>query len=157
MLYRAQTRHRLQGPAGTLQNPNISRHRRPRDIPPELHIQLQHWFSAKFGVDYRGQALFCSGDLDVARGYARAHQDTAVIELMPTEPYSLCFSTVCKDLYGHFQFAWARNPDYLTGLDDDLERLQYVQRVNEGVHEAAATGNEVMVFSRSFAYRVIPD
>lgn len=156
MLYRAQSKHRLNGAVGILPNPNISRPRRPRDISQELHVRLQGWFSTKFGVDYRSQALFCTGDLDVAKGYARSHQ-AAVIALTPAEPYSLCFSPICKDLYGHFQFLSARNPNYLTTLDDELEKLNYVHRVDCGLEEAAATGNEVMVFSQSFSYSLISE
>ena len=157
MLYRAQSKHRLSGTSGTLENPNISRQRRPRDIPLELHCQLQLWFSERFGIDYRGQALFCTGDLEIAKGYAKAHSETAVIELVPAEPYSLCYSAICKDLFGHFQFVWSRDNDYLSGLAENLAGLQYVHRVNEGLSEAAETGNEIMLFARSVAYRVVTD
>lgn len=155
MLYRAQSKHRLTGTTGTLHNPNIARQRRPRDIPLELHSELQRWFTDRFGIDYRGQALFCTGDLAVAQGYARAHRDMTVIELLPAEPYSLCYSPLCKDLFAHYQFGWSRDADYLTGLAEDLERLQYDHRVNEGLREAAESGNEVMLFARSVAYRVV--
>lgn len=156
MLYRAQSKHRLTGTSGILQNPNISRQRRPRDIPLELHSELQRWFTERFGIDYRGQALFCTGDLAVAQGYSRLHLDVAVIELVPAGPYSLCYSPLCKDLFAQYQFVWSRDASYLTGLAEDLDRLQYVHRVNEGLNEAAESGNEIMLFARSVAYRVVP-
>jgi len=156
MLYRAQSKHRLTGTSGILHNPNIARQRRPRDIPLELHSELQRWFTERFGIDYRGQSLFCTGDLEVAQGYSRSHRDMAVIELMPADPYSLCYSPICKDLFAHYQFVWSRDTDYLTGLAEDLDGLQYVHRVNEGLREAAESRSEVMLFTRTATYRVVP-
>ena len=122
MLYRAQSKHRLTGASGILHNPNIARQRRPRDIPLELHSELQKWFSEQFGIDYRGQALFCTGNLAVAQGYSRSHYDMTVIELAPAESYSVCYSPICKDLFAHYQFVWSRDADYIAGLAEDLER-----------------------------------
>ncbi len=131
-----------------MNNPNRERERQPRDSGLLLHRVTGAWFQQKFGLNYRTNALFCTGRLDVAKGYA-VHQDVAVIQVTPIGDYSLCFSEKCMDLYGHFQF----RPDFTeTEIVQELESLCFLEYKNRGLEIAAASGHEVMLDAQQFNY-----
>lgn len=111
-----------------------------------------HWFFGKFGVNYRNRALICSGDKDIARGYVKTGTST-LIEVMPLEPFSICFSANCLDLFGYFQFAGREVREDPHKVQMELESLEFVEYRNGGLDEAVASGNEVMVYAEYFAYR----
>ena len=149
MLYRAQSNRRLaHGSNGCIKNPNRERERQPRDSSSLLHNVTGAWFQRKFGLNYRTLALFCTGKLDVARGYA-AQPGVSVIQIFPVGDFSICFSEKCMDLYGHFQF----RPD-ITGaeIEQELDSLSYVEYKNCGLDIAAASGFEAMLYAEQFNY-----
>lgn len=115
-------------------------------------MALGHWFLGKFGVNYRNRALICSGDKEIARGYVKMGK-SILIEVMPLEPFSICFSASCLDLFGHFQFAGREVREDPHKIRLELERLDFVEYRNGGLDEAVASGNEVMVYADYFAYR----
>jgi hypothetical protein len=152
-LYRAHSKKYLNDSEGVIGNPNLSRVRNPRDMPYEVHKSLQNWFIGKFGVDYRGQTLFCTGDHSIAAGYKKPHNE--IVTLMPQEPYSLCYSPTCKDLFGHYQFKWSLAADPVAKLESEIDDLAFVHLKNCGLNEAAASGNEVMIFAEKFNYKIV--
>jgi hypothetical protein len=153
-LYRAHSKKYLNGKSGIISNPNLSRERQPRDMPVAVHRALNDWFSERFGVKYRGSSLFCTGDVAIAAGYTT--QASALISIEPIGEYSLCYSTICKDLFGHYQFHWASPETTVETILADMENLGFVHQVNGGIQQAAITGHEVMLFGESFRYHLHP-
>ncbi len=153
-LYRAHSKKYLSGKTGIINNPNLLRARQPRDMPLAVHQALDGWFSDRFGVKYRGSSLFCTGDAAVAAGYTT--EKSALISIEPLGDYSLCYSPVCKDLFGHYQFYWASPETTVEDIKADMDSLGFVHRVNGGIQQAAVTGHEVMLFGERFRYNLHP-
>lgn len=151
-LYRAHSRRYLVEQAGSFANPNLNRERNPRDMPISLHMEIGEWFEKNVGINYRSKALFCTGDIGIARGYL--DNEKALIELVPIGSYSICFSPKCKDLFGHLQFCCRGSFENLLGVDSLLDDIGFIETKNGGIEVAAASGNEVMIFANTFAYRV---
>jgi hypothetical protein len=149
-LYRAHSSKYLSHASGTFENPNLARERRPRDTSIALHAAMGRWFNQKFGIDYRSKALFCTGSRKIASGYIDAHK--FLIEVAPIGDYSLCFTSGCMDLFGHFQFAGRSDPENINNVDHELDILQFVEKKNDGLTEAAQSGCEVMLFAHKFSY-----
>lgn len=151
MLYRSQSLRHLPNRIGSFPNPNLKRERKPRDTSLVLHKAFGEWFTFKFGINYRSKALFCTGNIEIARGYLDGH--SALIELQPMGEYSICFSPNCKDLLGHFQFGGRNAPENLPNVGNELDQLGFIEYKNSGLEEAAESGNEVMIFSEAFFYK----
>lgn len=119
-------------------------------MPIAIHQFLIEWFVDHFGVDYRGTSLFCTGDASVAAGYK--NRSSTLISIEPLDSYSVCFSTKCKDLFGHYQFYWSAADTSLEKIRSDLDALDFVHVRNGGLEAAAASGHEVMVVAERFRY-----
>lgn len=153
MLFRAHSLRYIIGSSGVILNKNLERIRKPRDTDPRLHHVATEWFNRKFGKDYRSLSLFCTGNVDIARGYLTSEK--ALIELQPIGDFSLCFSSKCKDMFGHFQFKPPSFFESVANIENELEELEFLECKNEGVAISAQSGSEVMVIARSFQYRRI--
>ncbi|WP_131727159.1 hypothetical protein [Achromobacter xylosoxidans] len=153
LLFRAHSLKYLQGPTGIIANPNLTRDRHPRDMPPPVHAAIRQWFIERFGVDYRGAALFCTGDKTIAAGYK--NNNNAIISLFPIGPFSVCYSPKCKDLYGHYLFQWSKADNPATLATTELDNLDFIHRPNGGIQEAVASGHEIMIFAEKFHYKIV--
>lgn len=122
-------------------------------MPPAVHAAIGRWFLNKFGVDYRGTSLFCTGDRAVAAGYK--NETNSIIVVSPIEPFSICYSPRCKDLYGHYLFHWSRSHDPSSLAEAELDGLGFIHYFNEGLAEAAASGQETMIYAEKFQYHVV--
>ncbi len=151
-LFRAHSTKYLTGCEGIISNPNLTRKRRPRDIPIAIHLLLSDWFVDRFGVDYRGSSLFCTGDMSIAAGYKTSSSTLIAIE--PLEDFSVCFSTKCKDLFGHYQFYWSAANTSLDKIRSDMESLDFVHYHNGGLEAASSSRHEVMIVASRFRYIV---
>lgn len=151
-LFRAHSKKYLTGVTGIITNPNLQRARRPRDMPLATHRALSEWFVDRFGVDYRGGALFCTGDASIAAGYRT--ETSTIISIEPLGEYSLCYAAKCKDLFGYYQFNWSAADTPVEKIRADMELLGFVHQTNGGVEEAAASGHEVMLVAERFRYNI---
>lgn len=122
-------------------------------MPIAIHQLLVDWFVNHFGVDYRGKSLFCTGDPSVAAGYKTP--SSSLISLEPLGDYCVCFSTKCKDLFGHYQFHWSAPNTSLDLIQSDMESLEFIHQRNGGVDAAASSGHEVMLVAERFRYNLI--
>lgn len=152
-LYRAQSIRHIPNPQGIFKNPNEDRQRKPRDTAISTHNAIGIWFQKKFGINYREKAIFCTGNISIARGYV--NPTSALIELRPIGDFSLCFSPKCKDLFGYLQFRALAESELISAVDSEMEDLGYIQYKNCGLEEAAASGNEVMLIAAQFDYKKI--
>lgn len=152
-LFRAHSTKYLDGANGVIPNPNLQRKRRPRDLPISVHQLLIEWFVDRFGVDFRGQSLFCTGDPSIAAGYKSP--STTIISIEPLGDYDVCFSTKCKDLFGYYQFYWSDGKTSAEKIKSDMESLDFIHQRNGGLAAAAASGHEVMLVAERFRYSVV--
>jgi hypothetical protein len=128
-------------PAGaTYFRAEVRRDRRPTNMPLELHLAADEWFSQQFGVRYRQAALFCTGDR------AQAARHGAVCAVFPIEGFQFCWSPHVKDLHD-----WARDGGHLTLSPETfaalLPTLEYRDR---HLGAATASGCEVMVCCQAY-------
>lgn len=125
----------------------VFRDRKPKNMPVELHQAADAWFSARFGVRYRGAGLFCTGDAV----QAASHGD--VYRIYPVGGFQFCWSPRVKDLH-----AWCdengfleKSPDALTNA---LAGLDYRE---DDLAEALASGSEIMVACKCYVSILSPD
>ncbi|WP_247539247.1 hypothetical protein [Ralstonia pseudosolanacearum] len=149
-LFRAHSTKYLTGATGIISNPNLQRVRRPRDMPFAIHKALNEWFVDRFGVDYRGGSLFCTGDAAIAAGYKK--ESSTLISIEPLDDYSVCYSTKCKDLFGYYQFYWSAADTPIEKIRADMDSLGFVHQSNGGLQAAATSGHEVMLVAERFRY-----
>ena len=103
-------------------------------------------------MGYREQSLFCTGNPAIAAGYLNGL--TAIITLEPIGDYSVCYSEKCTDLYGYCQFHWSNREISEEKIRADLDSLDFIQKVNEGLEQAARSGNEVMLVAERLKYNL---
>lgn len=151
-LFRAHSTKYLTGSSGIISNPNLHRARRPRDMPEAIHRALNAWFVDRFGINYRGSSLFCTGDAAIAAGYKT--ESSTLISIEPLDDYSVCYSTKCKDLFGHYQFYWSAADTSIEKIQADMDSLDFVHQRNGGLEVAAMSGNEVMLVAERFRYSI---
>lgn len=119
-------------------------------MPLFVHQILKEWFEDRFGVDYRGSSLLCTGDAAIAAGYKT--QSSTLISIEPIGNYAVCYSTECKDLFAYYQFHWNAADTSPEQIRTDMDSLGFVHMRNGGLAPAAASGNEVMLVAKHFRY-----
>lgn len=119
-------------------------------MPIAIHQALNEWFVDRFGVDYRGRSLFCTGDASIAAGYKT--ESSTLISIEPLDDYSVCYSPKCKDLFGYYQFYWSAADISVEKIRADMDSLDFVHQSNDGLEAAATSGHEVMLVAERFHY-----
>jgi hypothetical protein len=121
-------------------------------MPPAIHQVVNEWFLERFGVGYREQSLFCTGNPTIAAGYLS--RSTSLITLEPIGNYSVCYSTKCADLFGYYQFYWSDGRVSDEKIRADLDSLGFIHSINENLEQAASSGNEVMLVAERMHYKL---
>lgn len=120
--------------------------RTPTDTSIDVHQVLDQAFHRRFGVRYRSNSIFATGDLSVARMYSAG--DVAVA--LPVNGMRFCWSPEIDDLYEHMLRAMKDNA---VEIPDEAERLDFcVEKALETYEQtnlaaAVNTGHEVMISS----------
>ncbi len=116
----------------------------PVNMPLCVQLEIDNWFEAKFGVRFRQRSLFCTGSIEVARGYT--HMVGEVRTLRAVEDFCFCWSPLCDDLYGAYETS-----SHNESIGELLSRLQF--RCDDLI-SAIRSQNEIMlVCSRVQAIR----
>jgi hypothetical protein len=81
----------------------VNKSRDARDTPRAHHLKADEWFFRRFGVKYRSQSVFVTGDFQTASCYARYSVSTersavAVVRVLPLSTYRYCWSPHYRDL-----------------------------------------------------------
>jgi hypothetical protein len=152
-LFRAHSNKYITADSGTIVNPYWDRERKPRDMPAGIHQLLSKWFLDRFGVNYRGNSLFCTGDFSIAKSYKT--QSSSVILIDPIGNYSVCYSPKCRDLFAYYQFNWSAPGISPEKIWSDMDSLEFSKQQNSGLELAAESLNEVMLHAMSFNYKII--
>jgi len=114
--------------------------RRPRNTPPEIHENADAWFEMKFGIKYRSQAIFLTGNHFVARAYAAS--DKHVFRIIPVGPYKYCWSTKIDDM-----LSISIGSSTCGSIDDALNKAGYIESNLKGAHDS---GHEVMLYCDTY-------
>ena len=104
----------------------------------EVQVCMDDWFEGRFGLRYRKRSLFCTGNRAAAEGYCLPLGE--VRRIVANDDYSFCWSPLAPDLYEE----WLKSDGEVHAL---LDSLQYRC---DGLTEAIASGNEIMLVGDSF-------
>lgn len=116
------------------------RNRRPRNTPEWIHLIADKWFFDNFGVNYRTEALFCTGDKTIACYYGN------IYPVAPLDGYSFCWSPEIKDLFKSVSNMAIEDGDS-TSVIELLERGNYR---TEDLVNAIASGSEIMIKAEEY-------
>lgn len=120
----------------TLQNRS-----RPRDTPLKIHDAMDEWFSREFGIPYRSESLFVTGDIKFAKQYSNK-----VVAIIPADGFKYAWSEKVKDLYRNIEFESpllnVEDEDIDTEVDIFLYGLEYTTKQ---LDIAIGSGNEIML------------
>jgi hypothetical protein len=120
--------------------------RKPRDSGLHFHQIADEWFRARFGVQYRSQALHVTSKQLTAQAYAAS--PAHVMRIMPLSEYRFCWSPNASDLLFAAKKLAAAAPKE---IQEHLESLAYRE---DNLFAAHSSGNEVMLHCER--YIVIP-
>lgn len=120
--------------------------RTPTNTPIKFHTVADDWFNVEFGHRYRSNAVFCTGDKQIANCYGEPYW------IFPIGEFKVCWSPDVHDLYhtirDRFSFGSVpkqRQPS-LEPDEKDLFKLLTEKRYIEGLLKSAINSNcEVMV------------
>lgn len=126
-----------------IQHPSVHytrKGRRPRDVAENLHQIADSWFSDRFGVRYRSDAIFVSSNLNVVAAYAYSPEHIA--RIIPLGAYSYCWSSRLTDLLE----VCLRKPRE----DELIEELNDADYKETDLESAYRMGHEVMLSCDSY-------
>jgi hypothetical protein len=122
-----------------LERPTIHetrKNRRPKDSPQRFHQIADEWFTERFGIPFRSQALLLTSRAFTAKNYGA----TPAHVILPLSAYAFCWSSKVVDLL------FAANQMENSPLDEIKSYLDSMQYRMEGLAEAHESGNEVMLY-----------
>lgn len=112
----------------------------PRDTPKWIHEIADQWFFDNFGVRYRSEALFCTGDKSVALYYGN------IYPVVPVDEFRFCWSPVIEDFYGTVSKLKLEQGDS-TEVFRLLETANYT---DQDLIKAIESGSEIMLHAPSY-------
>ena len=112
---------------------NTRKNRIPKNLNLRDHKLADQIFYEKFGIRFRSQSVFCTGDISSAKCYG----DVAIIK--PIGNYKICWSPICHDFIEVEQ-------SHLN-IIDFIEENRY--KIGD-LKEALDSGNEIMLFCERY-------
>jgi len=88
----------------------------------------------KFGIRFRSQSVFCTGDIKSALEYGKV----AIIE--PIGHFEICWSPKCYDLIEIEDFTWMSVEEFIIENEYQIGNLQ----------QAIESGKEIMLFCEKY-------
>ncbi|RUM46236.1 MAG: hypothetical protein DSY46_00480 [Hydrogenimonas sp.] len=88
----------------------------------------------KFGIRFRSQSIFCTGDIQSAKQYG----EIAVIE--PIGDFEICWSPKCHDLIEIEDYPWMSIEEFIIENEYQIGNLQ----------KAIKSCNEIMLFCEKY-------
>lgn len=123
----------------------VHKNRRPKDSSIRLHDAFNGYLHEKFGIKYRSQAVFASGDSDEAASYGR------LMTIFPIGNFDYCWSPMVKDLYNDLPYKIedllnTANPRAIEVLNQWLDENHYRHNVSMAdFGQAIMSKNEIMI------------
>lgn len=113
----------------------VRKNRVPRDIPIDVHLGADDWFFENFGIRYRSQALFITGNPVSASHYAASSRH--IVRVIPLGEYKICWSPINSDLFLYGNHA----------KEETIEKYLELGRYQESdLEEAIKSGHEIMLY-----------
>lgn len=129
--------------------------RQPKDTNKILHVWLDNWFNENFGVRYRTNAMFCTGDIKQTKEYG----EPCVV--FPIGDFKFVWSPHVEDLYeriGIYGNAIQRykRQDDPKGLEEThqkiIKRLEDAHYTDNFLREAIDSDCEIMMSCKEYLY-----
>jgi hypothetical protein len=120
--------------------------RRSRDTDSTIHHAADDFFFEKFGVRYRSNALFVTGDLDEAGNYGSMMDGKEYI-IFPRGAFKFCWSPKVQDFYAASE---GSSPRYDGDDEEELTQLLFhwletLEYKNTDLPSAINSRNEIML------------
>lgn len=119
--------------------------RQPKNNSQLAHSVSDNWFHDKFGIRFRSQSMFCTGDRKIAAHYGN------VYSILPFDGYQFCWSPKIRDLYSEISLSFMKKED----ADSIIELLEQGDYQTTDIVAAILSGYEIMLAAPS--YLVIPE
>ncbi|MBD3352319.1 MAG: hypothetical protein GF364_12605 [Candidatus Lokiarchaeota archaeon] len=116
----------------------VRKDRKPRNTPLIFHNYANLWFSNKFGIRYRSESLFCTGNYFMASRYGD------VFAIFPIGEYRVCWSPSVEDMLDLL--------DDLHSYDFEgfMNKLIEARYIEGDLKSSINSGHEVMLLCNSF-------
>ena len=112
--------------------------RKPLDTPMYVQKVTDAWFLKKTGIQYRSNAIFCTGDDFVALTYGNLYV------ILPIGEFSFCYSSTMGDL-ASITGDLMQDPETPEGVAEISKILKNSNYKTTGLRAAIKSGSEVMV------------
>lgn len=113
--------------------------RSPKDTPKKMHDYIDNWFNKKFGIKFRSQALFVSGDKDIANQFGK------VWIVFPINDYDYLWSPFFKDMTEDIDDAiMTRVKKLFNSYELSKEDFEYIQKYGSYASISIYRGNEIL-------------
>lgn len=126
----------------------VQQERHPLDTPKLIHMQLDRLFKKRWGVKYRSQSIFCTGNLNHASLYGTPFM------VFPVGNFKFLWNPKFKDLFNYIRYDIAPSIDtnsiegaeeFEKGLEGVIDTYQ-----NSGLPRAIKSGYEIMVHCKEY-------
>jgi hypothetical protein len=116
--------------------------RSPKDLDRMIHEAADDWFLENTGINYRSDALFATGDANIAADHG------VVYAIFPMGDFKFCWSPKISDLYqtaeGELPNSWEDEIELLDAVYDLLGKANYqttdIKRAINSQHEVMIHG-----------------
>jgi len=120
--------------------PNINtiiktrKNRKPSNLDFKLHYEIDNYFFKRFGIKFRSQSVFCTGDIETAKAYGK------VAEIKPIGDFEVCWSPKCFDMFEIEDYPKMDIEEFIIRNEYQIGNLE----------EAIKSGNEIMLYCDSY-------
>lgn len=135
---------------------NVRMDRRPRDTRKDVHEIFDRYFKDRFGINYRTQSMFVSGNNHIVADYGHPYI------VFPIGDYDYCWSIISDDLMYYFEHEVRNRAKKLHKAgkitDHELDLIVYPEGVYSQ-HPIASPWNitKINIDHEKFIYEILDD
>ena len=126
------------------------KNREPVDTDHNVSSTADKWFEKKFGIKYRSNSLFVTGNLGTAEEYGET------VAIFPIGEFSFCWSPKVSD----FTYSLIKGSELTDGFDELEEvtrHMDLADYTSTNLIAAIDSGNEIMIHCPAGFYAVTVD
>ncbi len=128
--------------------------RKPRDMPIEYHKALDSYLYKKFGIKFRSNAIFVTGELGRAQSYGTVHM------IFPIGEFKFIWEENIGDIWEDMVFSkhfLDVYPKYVppSGSEDPVDIFSHMLKIEDyykdtDLETAILSGNEIMINCKNY-------